>query len=384
MSGISGTSPVSVTHTPAEGSSATVALASGYGDTQNPYASKTANHALAAPDGTAGVPTFRALVANDIPSVIPKSTFTTKGDILATSGASTPTRLAVGSNNQVLTADSSTATGVKWATLSGALKYIGQNTYNATTTITPSTVSPNAKMAMITVIGGGGGGGACPATTVTQVSVSENGARGNGIQAILYNSSFYSTNCAVFSDPWDIIIGAGGTGGVQGVSTGASGGNSQVSYPAGAKSPEWSILGGYGWGAGSNATAVTPPFYRTPNTNGSNSSSCYGAASSTPIEIKRTDSIFDYQTNRSYATSVSFGFIMGLTGAMADLNTDYMVASTLTRSFDSIVNTANSTFNGDARGRGVGGASKLRLGTNAAATNGNGGTAGTVVITWFG
>ena len=67
MSDISGTSPVSVSHTPAEGSSATVALSSGYGDTQNPYASKTANYVLASPDGTAGTPSFRALTTTDIP-----------------------------------------------------------------------------------------------------------------------------------------------------------------------------------------------------------------------------------------------------------------------------------------------------------------------------
>jgi hypothetical protein len=75
MSGISGTSPVSVTHTPAEGSSATVALASGYGDTLNPYASKTANYVLAAPDGTAGASTFRALVNADIPSLLTGKTY---------------------------------------------------------------------------------------------------------------------------------------------------------------------------------------------------------------------------------------------------------------------------------------------------------------------
>lgn len=69
MSGISGTSPVSVSHTPSEGSSATVSLASGYGDTQNPYASKTANFFLAAPNGSAGAPTFRAIVAADIPTL---------------------------------------------------------------------------------------------------------------------------------------------------------------------------------------------------------------------------------------------------------------------------------------------------------------------------
>jgi len=75
MSGISGTSPVSVSHTPAEGSSATVSLTSGYGDTLNPYASKTANFVLSAPSGSAGVPTFRALVNADIPSLLTGKTY---------------------------------------------------------------------------------------------------------------------------------------------------------------------------------------------------------------------------------------------------------------------------------------------------------------------
>ena len=39
-----------------------------------------------------------------------------KGDIIAATAADTVARLAVGSNDQVLTADSSTATGLKWAT----------------------------------------------------------------------------------------------------------------------------------------------------------------------------------------------------------------------------------------------------------------------------
>jgi hypothetical protein len=66
VTSVTGTAPVNVatgTTTPV------VSLAASYGDTQNPYASKTANYVLAAPDGSAGVPTFRALTATDIPSL---------------------------------------------------------------------------------------------------------------------------------------------------------------------------------------------------------------------------------------------------------------------------------------------------------------------------
>lgn len=66
VTSLAGTSPVTAS---ASTGSVTMSLASGYGDTQNPYASKTANFFLAAPDGTAGVPTFRAIVAADIPTL---------------------------------------------------------------------------------------------------------------------------------------------------------------------------------------------------------------------------------------------------------------------------------------------------------------------------
>lgn len=48
--------------------------------------------------------------------IIDHSLATTKGDLLAASAASTVTRLGVGTNGQVLTADSAETTGVKWAT----------------------------------------------------------------------------------------------------------------------------------------------------------------------------------------------------------------------------------------------------------------------------
>ena len=49
--------------------SITIDLESAYGDTLNPYASKTAKFFLAAPNGTSGVPTFRAMVASDVPTL---------------------------------------------------------------------------------------------------------------------------------------------------------------------------------------------------------------------------------------------------------------------------------------------------------------------------
>jgi len=101
MSGISGTSPVSVSHTPAEGSSATVSLTSGYGDTLNPYASKTANFVLSAPSGSDGVPTFRALLAADIPTLNQNTTGT----------AGTVTTAAQGNITSVGTLTSLTITG---------------------------------------------------------------------------------------------------------------------------------------------------------------------------------------------------------------------------------------------------------------------------------
>jgi hypothetical protein len=44
-----------------------------------------------------------------------KATLTTKGDLYAATAASTPDRIGVGANDTVLTADSTAATGVKWA-----------------------------------------------------------------------------------------------------------------------------------------------------------------------------------------------------------------------------------------------------------------------------
>ena len=59
-----------------------------------------------------------------------------KGDIIAASAADTVARLAVGANDTVLTADSSTATGLKWATPAA-----GGRTLISTTSLTGASVT---------------------------------------------------------------------------------------------------------------------------------------------------------------------------------------------------------------------------------------------------
>lgn len=60
---------------------------------------------------------------------ITKALLTTKGDLVVATGSATPARLGVGANNQVLTADSAQATGVKWAA-AAAVKDLAYARYN--------------------------------------------------------------------------------------------------------------------------------------------------------------------------------------------------------------------------------------------------------------
>jgi hypothetical protein len=70
-------------------------------------------------------------VFNNASAAIAKTIVDAKGDIIAATAADTVSRLAVGANDTVLTADSSTATGLKWAAAAG-----GGMTLISTTSLT--------------------------------------------------------------------------------------------------------------------------------------------------------------------------------------------------------------------------------------------------------
>ena len=69
-------------------------------------------------------------VAQDDSNAIQNAIVDAKGDLIGATAADTPARLAVGTNGQVLTADSTAATGLAWATPSTATTFVGAIAYN--------------------------------------------------------------------------------------------------------------------------------------------------------------------------------------------------------------------------------------------------------------
>jgi len=95
----------------------------------------TTNYSWTTPDDTAlvkdGAAAIRSLgtaidttVFNNASAAIAKTIVDAKGDIIAATAADTVARLAVGANNTILTADSTTATGLKWAAAASGGKLI--------------------------------------------------------------------------------------------------------------------------------------------------------------------------------------------------------------------------------------------------------------------
>ena len=133
VTSVTGTSPVNSSG----GTTPAISLAGGYGDTLNPYASKTANYVLAAPDGAAGVPTFRAIVATDIPT-LNQNTTGTASNITATSN-STLTTLSVLS--------------LPYSQLSGTVPTWNQNTTGTASNITASSNSTLTTLSSLSLPG---------------------------------------------------------------------------------------------------------------------------------------------------------------------------------------------------------------------------------------
>lgn len=89
-------------------------------------------------------------VAQDDSNAIQNAIVDAKGDLISATSADTPARLAVGTNGQVLTADSSTSTGLKWATpSSGSLTLIATATPSAVASFSFTSIPQTYKQIIV-------------------------------------------------------------------------------------------------------------------------------------------------------------------------------------------------------------------------------------------
>jgi hypothetical protein len=193
VTSVTGTSPVSSSG----GNTPAISLASGYGDTQNPYASKTANFVLAAPNGSAGSPTFRAIVAADIPTLNQNTTGTASnvtGTVAVANGGTGETSYT---NGQLLIGNTTGNTLTKATLTAGD----GISITNGTGSITVANTLAPYSASYVIIAGGGAGGG--------------NAGGGGGSGGYLSGTTNLSPNTT-----YSFTIGAGGTGTTSGRASG--------------------------------------------------------------------------------------------------------------------------------------------------------------------
>ena len=187
----------------------------------------TTNYSWSTPDDTAlvkdGAAAIRSLgtaidttVFNNAGAAIAKTIVDAKGDIIAGTAADTVARLAVGANNTILVADSTTATGLKWAAPAGGgkvLQVINATTTTATTNTTSTyadttltaTITPTLATSKILVL------------TTQHIYFTGSSASD---QAVLYRLMQGGTALATYTDSlaFNFVAGGGGMAGIQSLS----------------------------------------------------------------------------------------------------------------------------------------------------------------------
>ena len=127
-------------------------------------------------------------VAQDDSNAIQNAIVDAKGDLISATAADTPARLAVGTNGHVLTADSTTATGLKWAAPAGGGKVLQvvQATYATQVNVSTSTptdtglsvtITPSATTSRIMIIATHAGIGKDTGNTSAFLDLVRNGTK---------------------------------------------------------------------------------------------------------------------------------------------------------------------------------------------------------------
>ena len=246
VTSVTGTSPVSSSG----GTTPVISLASGYGDTQNPYASKTANYVLASPSGIAGVPSFRALVAADIPT-LNQNTTGSSGSCTGNSATATKSTNLIGGNS---------------TTFLGAIPY--QSNTDTTTLLGPNTSTTKNFLSST----GTGVNGQAPSWSAISKSDVGLGSVENTALSTWTGSANLSLTGTITSGTWSgsvISLAKGGTGNnltavagavawcsSSGIGFTAAGTNGQMLQCNGTASPQWVNQSSLAVGSATTATNI--------------------------------------------------------------------------------------------------------------------------------
>lgn len=162
----------------------------------------------------------------------------TKGDVLIAQSSSVLTKLAVGNDGAVLTANSSVATGIQWGAVPGVPTVRAYTSASVLTWNKPSVLS----YIVVEVQAGGGSGGGSAGT-----ANGGGGGGGGGFTRKVYSASVLGLTATV-------TIGAGGVAGTAGTNPGNVGGNS--SFFLTTASSILAVGGGAGLAAGGTGGAA--------------------------------------------------------------------------------------------------------------------------------
>jgi hypothetical protein len=96
-------------------------------------------------NGALAIRTMGNAIDTTMATMIPKSIVDAKGDLVGATANDTPARLAVGTNGQILTADSTAATGLAWTTASGG--FPAWSSYTPTVTSSSGSITTSSSSA---------------------------------------------------------------------------------------------------------------------------------------------------------------------------------------------------------------------------------------------